>query len=493
MAACAAEKGRNKMKKKIALLCIIGMMCSMAACGGTPAATESTTTAATTTTTAADTTAADTTSAADTTTAADTTAADTTTEADTTTTAADTTAAPETTTQTAAYADVSGVALSGEPVDGYFVSEAQLEEILGNSVYNEGNLARLAKVIKKAQDGGEVNISYIGGSITQGSSAGDNLCYAYLTTKWFEETFPNATINYNRAGIGATGSYIGVHRVDDDVLSKNPDLVFVEYSVNDTTEATERNKNSYDSLLRKIWNHSTNPAVVCICMTQENGTSFQEEHAAIAKSYDLPVITYKNAILGAINSGMFVWDTISDDNIHPNVPGHDLLSKLITNYLRDVMAKLGSIDTSAESSFSSAATGDIYANAARLNYINSTPDEIVGFRGKDTAFGNINGVWRVTSGADGKFEDDAVIKYTVTARNIGVFYGMQINGGGKFDVYIDGEKVKTISGDFAGGWGNYVEAAEIASYDTASEHVVEIKPVDSDKKTAVIISALAVS
>ena len=35
-------------------------------------------------------------------------------------------------------------------------------------------------------------------------------------------------------GIGATDSYLGVHRVTADVLDKEPNLVLVEFAVNDS-------------------------------------------------------------------------------------------------------------------------------------------------------------------------------------------------------------------------------------------------------------------
>ena len=60
--------------------------------------------------------------------------------------------------------------------------------------YIDGNRARLAKVFKKAQAGEPITVAYLGGSITQGSSAGPTTCYAYLTTKWLEEKFADSNI-----------------------------------------------------------------------------------------------------------------------------------------------------------------------------------------------------------------------------------------------------------------------------------------------------------
>ena len=40
-------------------------------------------------------------------------------------------------------------------------------------------------------------------------------------------------MNFYNAGIGGTGSDFGITRLYDDVVSRDPDIVFVEFSVND--------------------------------------------------------------------------------------------------------------------------------------------------------------------------------------------------------------------------------------------------------------------
>lgn len=396
--------------------------------------------------------------------------------------------------QDAAAAEKEAVLFGGMeiPADSEYVIENGLTDRMKVlSTYVKGNQGRLARVFKKAQAGEKITVAYLGGSITQGSSAGDKDCYARLTTDWLIAQFPDAEIEYVRAGIGATGSYIGIHRANRDILSKNPDLVFIDFSVNDTTEHTERNINSYDSLIRKLWNHETKPAVVTIAMTQEDGTSFQEYHSDICVAYDIPMISYREAILDVINNGHIIWDDISDDNIHPNVPGHKVLTEMITAYLQGVIDNLDAIDSESESDLSVPFTENKYENADILTPETTTPVDATGWTTESAIWGNFGGTWTVRSN-DGTFDGVSPLKFEVEAKNIGIFYGRLTSKGGKFDVVVDGQVAKTINSDFTGGWGNYVEAEEVISFPETGKHTVEIVPHTGDK-ALINISAIAVS
>ena len=375
----------------------------------------------------------------------------------------------------------------------YVIADGITDKMAALSELNLGNQVRLAEVMKRAEAGEEITVAYIGGSITQGSTATDDSCYARLTTNWFQQTFPDATVNYVRAGIGATGSYIGVHRVERDVLSQNPDIVFVEFSVNDTTENIQRNVNSYDSLLRKIWNAESSPAIVCIGMTQDSGVSFQDYHYTLAAHYDLPFISYRNAILYVIKQGYIAWTDISDDNIHPNKTGHNVLTQIITHYLDKVNESKDSISGDA-SDFSTPATKDVFANATLLTPANfEAKDESGTFRTEtENSFGNFPGYWMARVG-DGAFNGAKLVFENVEAKNFGLLYGEVVGKGTLIDIYVDGVLVTTVDSNFPNGWGNYTEAVEIISFEESGTHTVEIVPQDSDASAIVYVTALAVS
>ncbi|MHB8902292.1 MAG: SGNH/GDSL hydrolase family protein, partial [Thermoguttaceae bacterium] len=105
----------------------------------------------------------------------------------------------------------------------------------------------LGNVLAKLEAGSQVRIAYFGGSITAASG------WRVQTLKWFQETFPTARVSEINAAIGGTGSDLGVFRLGHDVLQHKPDLVFVEFAVNDGGASPERIWQTMEGIVRQIW------------------------------------------------------------------------------------------------------------------------------------------------------------------------------------------------------------------------------------------------
>ena len=130
-------------------------------------------------------------------------------------------------------------------------------------ILNRGNLTRLKGFMNRAAKGERLTVGFIGGSITQGFSATDpEKCYAARTFGWLKKVFPNTEFDYVNAGIGATDSQFGAARVQEDLLQRLPDLVFVEFSVND--HSTPHFCETYEGLVRQIYGSASAPAMVLI-------------------------------------------------------------------------------------------------------------------------------------------------------------------------------------------------------------------------------------
>lgn len=118
----------------------------------------------------------------------------------------------------------------------------------------------LSNFFHKLDHGKTVKIAYFGGSITAQSGW---RCYSL---KWFQQQFSQANVKEIQAAIGGTASDLGVFRVDYDVLRHKPDLIFIEFAVNDFGLTSHQTQQNFDGIIRKIWR--TNPRIdICFVYT----------------------------------------------------------------------------------------------------------------------------------------------------------------------------------------------------------------------------------
>ena len=150
-------------------------------------------------------------------------------------------------------------------------------------------------------------IGFIGGSLTQGGSKWIN-----AVKEFFENKYPDKNIIVVNAGIGGTTSEYGAMRYKTNILDKNPDLVFIEFAVNDTTLPGETEQKEYmESMVRQSLKNSKIPKIIFLYAPYptdkdtelykkwRNGVEWKEEIAAYygLKSiniYDYIYADYKN-------------------------------------------------------------------------------------------------------------------------------------------------------------------------------------------------------
>ncbi|MFG0265248.1 MAG: GDSL-type esterase/lipase family protein, partial [Rhodopirellula sp. JB055] len=205
--------------------------------------------------------------------------------------------------------------------------------------------AGLPNFIAKVKAGESVRVAYLGGSITAAPG------WRIQSREWLQEQFPNATVNEIRAAIGGTGSNLGVFRLQRDALRHDPDLLFVEFAVNDGGTAPERIHRSMEGIIRQTW--AANPATdICFVYTltqpmlsdlkagkMPRAASAMED---LADHYSIPSIHFGVEVARLEAAGKLIFkapkpaDTtaepivFSTDGVHPHVEtGHRIYTQTI--------------------------------------------------------------------------------------------------------------------------------------------------------------------
>lgn len=212
--------------------------------------------------------------------------------------------------------------------------------ILNNSIY-------------KLKHDKKLNVGYFGGSVTYGACASDRnkTSWRVLTTAYLKECFSDADIVERDAAVCGTGTGYAFFRMDNDLLKYNPDLVFIDFTINDVYQqySVEESVWFYEMVLRRIYEYNKNVDIVMVFITDRHyvGDSYEmkEAHKKLAAHYGIPTVDFGVALAEELKRtgndiGMYIADFV-----HPADAGYkvyaDEMCKFLSNNLgdADVMAE----------------------------------------------------------------------------------------------------------------------------------------------------------
>lgn len=340
------------------------------------------------------------------------------------------------------------------------------EKMVDRSLLSVGDMTRMADVFQKAQNGEDITVAYIGGSITEGYNAGTTEFYAKTCTDLLQGYFPDITVTGVNAGISGTPSLLGNLRLERDVLSADPDIVFVEFAVNDGQEADY--KNAYESLVRTLLTQEKDIAVVLLFTVLDSGYTCQEHMSKIGANYDLPMISVHDSVYEEIEAGRMTWQDYSNDQSHPNAYGHKCITDFVDNYYQKVLPVVAENVGEVSKELPDPVFSAKYMNMHYMDSATMDGVELDGFEQYDTHGSFHNGwMYRGTDGGSMKFTVDCSVLEMVFKANNSDKYGTA-------DIYVDGEKAKSVVSNMSDGWNNPVTAYLIDN-DSSAEHTVEIR------------------
>lgn len=211
----------------------------------------------------------------------------------------------------------------------------------------------LPNVAAKIAAGHAVKVAYFGGSITAANG------WRVKTLAWFKQTYPNATFSEINAAIGGTGSDLGTYRLGYDVLRHKPDLLFVEFAVNDGGSDPAEIQRNMEGIVRQTWKVD---AATDICyvytLTGDMVKHFNERKfpraasamEGVADHYRIPSIHFGVEVVKRVNAGTLVFKADKDlsaeqkaalgdqaifshDNVHPLDAGHAIYAEVAARHL----------------------------------------------------------------------------------------------------------------------------------------------------------------
>ncbi len=349
----------------------------------------------------------------------------------------------------------------------------------------EQDLTRLQKVFAKAERGEQLTIGFIGGSITQGclASKPEYAC-AYRVYEWLQYKFPDADFTYINAGIGGTNSHFGAARVQEDLLVYQPDLVFLDFTVND--DATDFFGETYEGVVRQILLSEKAPALVPVYhIYYQNGMNAERVHAKICRHYQLPVISMR-PLYQKLLDGELEMEEMTADGLHPNDYGHRLVADLIIEKLEACMAEgkenrkedaCGKDRITANAEIAAPLTANQYEHAVRYNNRNCLP-QMEGFASDTRIQADITDCFVKGWTAKG---NGARITFSAECTELAVQYRRSLKKAPKAKVILDGVETEFIlDGTFDETWGDQLALTPVLTHGQKAVHTVTLVLYDCE-------------
>ncbi len=165
--------------------------------------------------------------------------------------------------------------------------------------------------------------------------------YPLMLLEELKEIYPYAVINIINTSIGGENAVSGADRFDSDVLVHKPDVLFIDYSLNDRGAGLEASKEAWVSMIGKALNDS----IKIILFTPSPDTRMDilepnnilEQHSKqvrnLASHYEIGLIDsydlFRNKLLAGDSLSMYMSSVV-----HPNEKGHQIITDELIKYFK---------------------------------------------------------------------------------------------------------------------------------------------------------------
>lgn len=153
--------------------------------------------------------------------------------------------------------------------------------------------------------------------------------YPFLLHQAINAKYPHAVVNVIVTAIGGEASEAGAARFERDVMSLHPDVVTIDYALNDRGLGLERSRAAWVKMIEL----ATKGGAKVILLTPswdltEGSEDLLQKHAAqireLAAQYHVGLADSLAAFLDARKSGTSLETFMAQSN-HPNKVGHELI------------------------------------------------------------------------------------------------------------------------------------------------------------------------
>ena len=153
--------------------------------------------------------------------------------------------------------------------------------------------------------------------------------------------YPTSIINVIVTAIGGENSVQGAKRFEADVLTHKPDVVFIDYALNDRGISLDEARSAWEAMIQKALER--NIKVILLTPTPDLAENIADGAAALAGQarqiealaarFRVGLVDSYGAFKTLVSAGLPLSDYMAQGN-HPNEKGHRLVALQIMKHFR---------------------------------------------------------------------------------------------------------------------------------------------------------------
>jgi len=163
--------------------------------------------------------------------------------------------------------------------------------------------------------------------------------YPHILYESLKKKYPHAVINVIVTAIGGETSDKGERRFKDEVLAHKPDIILIDYCLNDRRIGLEKARIAWESMIKESLNQKIK--IILLTPTGDTGAKLNDSndplnlHAAqvrtLAVRHNVALVDSLAEFKAYIEDDGKLQDLMSQGN-HPNRKGHELVAKAIMEW-----------------------------------------------------------------------------------------------------------------------------------------------------------------
>lgn len=165
--------------------------------------------------------------------------------------------------------------------------------------------------------------------------------YPYQVLRALKAEYPFAVINIINTSIGGENSESGARRFETEVLNHKPDVLFIDYALNDQGIGLERAKMAWEEMVSTAVKKGIKVILLSPSPDQRvnilETNNVLEQHAAqikrLSEKYGIGFVDSYRMFQQRVVSGEQITKYMSQVN-HPNENGHELIANGIMRYFK---------------------------------------------------------------------------------------------------------------------------------------------------------------